>query len=57
MKFASRFQPLFFLLIFALFAITAKHAMAAPQHGIAMHGTLKHPADFTHFSFANPDAP
>ena len=31
---------------------------AAPEsHGLAMHGDLKYPADFTHFSYANPDAP
>jgi len=30
---------------------------AAPQHGLAMHGDLKYPAEFTHFSYANPDAP
>ncbi len=27
------------------------------KHGIAMHGEPKEPADFTHFPFANPDAP
>lgn len=26
-------------------------------HGIAMHGDLKYPADFTHFEYANPAAP
>lgn len=26
-------------------------------HGIAMHGDLKYPADFTHFDYVNPDAP
>ena len=30
---------------------------AAPAHGIAMHGDLTYPADFTHFKYANPDAP
>lgn len=30
---------------------------SAPQHGLAMHGDLKYPADFTHFSYTNPDAP
>jgi len=30
---------------------------AAPAHGIAMHGDLAYPADFTHFAYANPDAP
>jgi len=27
------------------------------SHGIAMHGTLKYPADFKHFEYANPEAP
>lgn len=26
-------------------------------HGIAMHGDLKYPADFTHFDYVNPNAP
>ncbi len=26
-------------------------------HGIAMHGDLKYPANFTHFDYVNPDAP
>ncbi len=26
-------------------------------HAIAMHGSLKYPAGFTHFDYANPDAP
>lgn len=26
-------------------------------HGIAMHGDLKYPANFTHFAYANPNAP
>src|SRR5436190_3074270 len=30
---------------------------AAEQHGIAMHGDLKYPANFTHFDSVNPDAP
>ena len=32
-------------------------ASAAPQHGIAMHGCLKYPPDFTHFDYVNPEAP
>jgi peptide/nickel transport system substrate-binding protein len=32
-------------------------AGAAPGHGISMHGELKYPAGFTHFDYANPDAP
>lgn len=27
------------------------------MHGIAMHGDLRYPADFAHFSYVNPDAP
>ncbi len=32
---------------------------AAPQpvHALAMHGDPKYPVDFTHFEYANPDAP
>ena len=32
-------------------------AQADPQHGIAMHGGLKYPAGFTHFDYADPEAP
>src|SRR5215813_4111789 len=32
-------------------------AIAAPAHGIAMHGDPAEPADFAHFPYANPDAP
>lgn len=32
-------------------------AWAQPQHGLAMHGTLKYPSDFTHFDYVNPNAP
>ncbi len=27
------------------------------KHGIAMHGDLKYPANFTHFDYVNPNAP
>ncbi len=30
---------------------------AATSHGIAMHGDLKYPSDFSHFDYVNPDAP
>jgi len=29
----------------------------SPQHGLAMHGDLKYPADFQHFDYVNPSAP
>ena len=28
-----------------------------PVHGIAMHGELKYPANFSHFDYVNPEAP
>ena len=28
-----------------------------PSHGLAMHGDLKYPPEFTHFHYTNPDAP
>lgn len=30
---------------------------AQPMHGLAMHGTPKHPAGFSHFPYVRPDAP
>ena len=35
----------------------ATAAIAAPQHGIAMHGEPALPADFKHLPYTNPDAP
>ena len=32
-------------------------AKAQPVHGVAMHGEVAYPPDFTHFSYVNPDAP
>lgn len=32
-------------------------ASAEKSHGISIFSTLKYPADFTHFSYTNPDAP
>jgi peptide/nickel transport system substrate-binding protein len=32
-------------------------AWGEPRHGIAMHGEPQLPADFSHFPYANPDAP
>jgi microcin C transport system substrate-binding protein len=32
-------------------------AGAEPRHGISTFGDLKYPADFSHFAYANPDAP
>ena len=30
---------------------------AGPAHGLSMHGDLKYGPEFTHFEYANPDAP
>ncbi len=38
-------------------AISPLQAQAEPLHGLAMHGEPALPADFTHFPYANPDAP
>ncbi|NQV99529.1 MAG: ABC transporter substrate-binding protein [Rhodospirillales bacterium] len=46
--------------VFAVFLISmtgARAAEVAGAHGVAMHGTLKYPAGFTHFDYVNPDAP
>ncbi len=46
----------------ALAAVTPFHprfafAEGGPVHGLSVFGDLKYPADFTHFEFANPNAP
>ena len=38
-------------------ALGGAEAMAAPVHGIAMHGTPKYGPDFEHLDYVNPDAP
>lgn len=37
--------------------VAEQSAGVTPQHGIAMHGEVKYPADFPHLDFVNPDAP
>lgn len=46
-------------MLFAQPAFTETPASGAtqPVHALAMHGDPKYPADFTHFEYANPDAP
>ncbi len=44
--------------LLALLLVWLPHvAVAAPSHAIAMHGEAKLPADFSHFPYADPDAP
>ncbi|TYR35212.1 ABC transporter substrate-binding protein [Mesorhizobium microcysteis] len=46
------------LAIAALFSPVCQSAAGdGPRHAIAMHGEPELPADFTHFPYANPDAP
>ncbi len=44
------------LIYVSLFAFTTS-VQAKEQHGIAMHGGLKYPPNFTHFDVVNPNAP
>ncbi len=41
----------------AFIFLPIKTASSEEKHGIAMHGQLKHPEGFKHFSYVNPDAP
>lgn len=38
-------------------SLRGNRRLFGPQHGLAMHGDLKYPADFTHFEYTNPNAP
>jgi len=38
-------------------AISLNAVAREPVHGLAMHGDLRYPSDFTHFGYTNPDAP
>ena len=50
-------RTLITLLSAAAIAALAASARAEPSHGIAMHGQPALPADYTHFPYANPNAP
>lgn len=45
------------LLVLLFTLSTFSLAIAKPQHGIAMHGTLKYDANFSHFDYVNSTAP
>lgn len=45
------------LLLLLLVGTAVPPAQAAPQHGLALYGQPKYPADFQHFDYVNPDAP
>lgn len=46
-------------LLILIFVFTTPHPSFAQESmfGIALHGSPKYPADFTHFDYTNPDAP
>ncbi|MCW8884149.1 MAG: extracellular solute-binding protein [Motiliproteus sp.] len=52
-------HPIRQLLLLLVLLATSLTSSASVQvsHGIAMHGDLKYGPDFTHFEYANPDAP
>lgn len=47
----------FYWLTAAFLLTCSSLALAEPKHGVAMQGEPELPADFTHFPYANPDAP
>jgi peptide/nickel transport system substrate-binding protein len=55
----ARLSPFAALLaaIILLFPAAGQLHAQSPVHGIAMHGDVSYPPDFTHFSYVNPDAP
>ena len=48
---------LFAAIALAVSALGSAEAVAAPAHGIAMHGAPKYGPDFQHLDYVNPDAP
>ena len=53
----SFFPAIFASAVLSFTAVGVDKAHAAPAHGVAMYGTPQYPADFTHYSYTNPDAP
>ena len=45
------------LALVILFLMPAWAQAQEASHGVALHGTPKYPANFTHFDYVNPDAP
>ena len=52
-----RFHVVACAVILALGTAASAQPPTYKGHGIAMHGDLKYPPDFTHFDYVNPDAP
>ncbi|SHF90541.1 peptide/nickel transport system substrate-binding protein [Kaistia soli DSM 19436] len=49
--------PMIALAALVMTGLAGGPVLAAPMHGIAMHGEPALPADFDHFPYADPDAP
>src|SRR5262245_43808684 len=43
--------------LFLLVALTAPAGSSERKHGLSAFGDLAYPADFTHFNYADPNAP
>ena len=50
-------RPIVLALLGAAMAATAYAAEPEPRHGLSTFGDLKYPANFTHFDYADPNAP
>lgn len=47
-----------FICLVSIFSISVNASETAKvTHGVAMHGELKYPSDFSHFDYTNPTAP
>ncbi len=53
----SKPSRLFAQTLILLVILATNSALAEARHAVAMHGTPKYPAGFTHFDYTNPDAP
>ncbi len=51
------FQSFFSRVILIIFLCSSPALAQTAQHGIALHGEPKYGKNFTHFDYANPDAP
>ena len=49
------FTQMAFIFVFLL--VSGVSLAATPKHGLAMHGSPKYAANFTHFDYVNPTAP
>ena len=53
----TQFITLSFILSFSVSAFAINFSHDVHSYGIAMHGKLKYPQNFTHFDYVNPQAP